>query len=566
MRFAANSYKGTEQSDMDNNFLAELLFGDVKTTPDEIFAKYPPRTLPEKAAVTRFAPSPTGFMHIGGLYAALVSMLTAKQSGGVFYLRLEDTDKKREVEHGADEIITSLAKYGVIFDEGAAADGEAEKGNYGPYRQSLRRGIYQTFAKELVRQGLAYPCFCSAEELDEIRAKQEAEKADIGYYGEYAKCRSLTIEQIEQNIKAGREFVLRLKSDGSAENKIICRDIIRGKIEMPENITDVVLLKSDGIPTYHYAHAVDDFLMGTTHVIRGDEWISSYPIHEQLFKVSGFKMPLYAHIAPIMKLDGGENRKRKLSKRKDPEASVSFYANAGFPAESVLEYLMTIANSGYEDWRMKNPDADMSEYKFKLEKMPVSGALFNMDKLASVSKDVIAKMSEERLAKEITLWASVHDEKLSAFITASPEKFAESISLWKYNGKKVRKDIAKWSDLSAIFPYLYSNDEITEYEFDERISDSDRREFLNAYIAAYNHDCDSSQWFADVKTIAEPLGFCPDIKAYKASPDGFKGSVADACAILRAAITGRKNSPDLYSIIQLLGKEETVKRLSKAAK
>ncbi len=549
---------------MDNNYLAELLFPDIKSTPEDIIAKYPKRELPEKAAVTRFAPSPTGYMHIGGLYATLISQKIAKQSGGLMYLRLEDTDKKREIEKGADEIISSLAHYGIIFDEGAAADGEAEKGIYGPYRQSERKEIYQTFAKDLVRKGLAYPCFCSAEELDAIRKEQEAKKADMGYYGEYAKCRNLTIEEIEANIKAGKEYVLRLRSANTSEDKIACFDIIRGKIEMPANIMDVVLLKSDGIPTYHYAHAIDDHLMGTTHVIRGDEWISSYPIHHELFSVSGFAMPKYAHIAPIMKLDGGENKKRKLSKRKDPEAAVSYYAAQGFPVPSVLEYLMTIANSAYEEWRMKNPDADMNDFNFKLEKMSISGALFDMDKLYSVSRDVISKMSEEELFDNITAWAKDNDETLNAFITNDAEGFKNSIKLWKYNGKKVRKDVAKWSDLTELYPYMYSNKEITEYDFDEKLSKTDRDDFLKAYIEKYNHDTDNQGWFNDVKAIGEPLGFCPDIKAYKANPDGFKGSVADACTVIRVAVTGKRNTPDLFTIMQLLGKEEAMKRLNKA--
>lgn len=550
---------------MDNNYLAELLFGEIKTTPEDIFAKYPRRDLPEKAAVTRFAPSPTGYMHIGGLYATLISRKLAKQSGGVLYLRLEDTDKKREVAHGADEIINSLAKYGIEFDEGAAGDGCEEKGIYGPYRQSMRREIYQTFAKDLVRKGLAYPCFCTAGELDEIRKSQESEKADMGYYGKYAKCRNLTIEQIEENIKAGKEYVLRLKAVGAPDEKITCRDIIRGNIEMPRNIMDVVLLKSDGIPTYHYAHVIDDYLMGTTHVIRGDEWISSFPVHQQLFEVSGLTMPRYAHIAPIMKLDGGDNKKRKISKRKDPEASVSFYAQQGFPVPSVLEYLMTIANSSYEDWRMKNPDADMSEFGFKLEKMPVSGALFDMDKLTSVSRDVIAKMPEEELFDKISAWAKDNDEKLNAYITSYTDAFKQSIKLWKYNGKKVRKDVAKWSDLMQMFPYLYGTESISSYDFDEKISAADTKEFLTSYIAAYNHGADSSAWFDGVKAVGEPLGYCPNIKEYKANPDGYKGSVADACTILRVAVTGRRNSPDLYTIMQLLGRDETLARLKRAA-
>ncbi len=550
---------------MDFNSLAELLFGDIKTTPEDIIAKYPRRNLDENAAVTRFAPSPTGYMHIGGLYATLISQKIAKQSGGLIYLRLEDTDKKREVAHGADEIINSLAGYGIIFDEGAAADGCDEVGNYGPYRQSNRREIYQTFAKELVRKGLAYPCFCTAEELDELRAKQEELKLDDkGYYGEYAKCRDLSFEQIEENIKQGKEYVLRLRAQGQLGEKIFCNDIIRGRIEMPRNIMDVVLLKSDGIPTYHYAHAVDDFLMGTTHVIRGDEWISSFPIHQQLFEVSGFKMPKYAHIAPIMKLDDETKTKRKISKRKDPEASVSYYAKQGFPVKSVLEYLMTIANSAYEEWRMKSPDADMESFNFSLKKMSISGALFDMDKLYSVSREVISKMSEEELFDLISSWAKDNDEKLSAYIENNTEKFKESIKLWKYNGKKARKDVAKWSDLIEMFPYLYSDEEITEYDFDEKLSKEDTKQFIEAYISAYNHDTDNSQWFNDVKAIGEPLGFCPDIKAYKADPDSFKGSVADACTIIRVAITGRRNTPDLYTIMQLIGKEETIARLKRA--
>ena len=550
---------------MDFNSLAELLFGDISTTPEDIIAKYPARNLNENAAVTRFAPSPTGYMHIGGLYATLISQKIAKQSGGLIYLRLEDTDKKREVAHGADEIINSLAGYGIIFDEGAAADGCPEKGNYGPYRQSQRKEIYQTFAKELVRKGLAYPCFCTAEELDELRTKQEELKLDDkGYYGEYAKCRNLTFAEIEENIKQGKEYVLRLRAQGEVGEKIFCNDIIRGRIEMPRNIMDVVLLKSDGIPTYHYAHAVDDFLMGTTHVIRGDEWISSFPIHQQLFEVSGFKMPKYAHIAPIMKLDDETRTKRKISKRKDPEASVSYYAKQGFPVKSVLEYLMTIANSAYEEWRMKSPDADMNDFNFSLKKMSISGALFDMDKLYSVSRDVISKMSEEELFDLISKWAKDNDEKLYSYIENNTDKFKDSIKLWKYNGKKVRKDVAKWSELIEMFPYLYSDDKITEYDFDEKISKEDTKQFIEAYIGAYNHDTDNSQWFNDVKAIGEPLGFCPDIKAYKADPDSYKGSVADACTIIRVAVTGRRNTPDLFTIMQLIGKDETIARLKAA--
>lgn len=548
---------------MDNRLLAELLFGDIMTDRDSIIERYPKRQLGEKAEVTRFSPSPTGYMHIGGLYAALISSKIARQSGGVFYLRIEDTDKKREVEHGTDEIISSLAEFGIKFDEGASADGEQEYGDYGPYRQSARGEIYRAFAKELVARGLAYPCFCTAEELEQTRKAQESQKLLPGYYGEYAKCRGLTYEQIEQKIKDGCEYVIRLRSPGKEDAKIVCRDIIRGNIEMPENITDVVLLKSDGIPTYHYAHVIDDYLMGTTTVIRGDEWISSYPIHHQLFEVSGLKMPRYAHIAPIMKLDGGENRKRKLSKRKDPEASVRYYSEQGFPYESVNEYLMTIASSGFEGWRMKNPDADIAEYKFKLDKMSISGALFDMDKLLSVSRDVISRMSEEKLSRLITEWAAEYDPALSSYISNSADKFNESIKLWKYNGTKVRKDVAKWSDLTAMYDYLYVGAP-KEYDFDTKIPADKRSEFISAYVAEYDPLDDSSQWFDRVKRVGEPLGFCPNIKEYKADPDKYVGSVADACGILRVAVTGKRNSPDLYTIMRLIGCDETIDRLNKA--
>ena len=548
---------------MDNNYLAELLFGDIKTTPEDMFAKYPARTLPDKAAVTRFAPSPTGFMHIGGLYAALISMCMARQSDGVFYLRLEDTDKKREIEHGADEIITSLAQYGVCFDEGAAADGEAEKGSYGPYRQSMRKEIYQTFAKDLVKRGLAYPCFCSAEELDEIRKAQEAEKADMGYYGSYAKCRNLSIEEIEANIKAGKEYVLRLRSDGNAENKITCRDLIRGNIEMPENIMDVVLLKSDGIPTYHFAHVVDDFLMGTTHVIRGDEWISSYPLHEQLFRASGLKMPKYAHIAPIMKLDGGENKKRKLSKRKDPEAAVGFYAEQGFPSVSVLEYLMTIANSNYEEWHAAHADKTIDDFTLSLKKMPVSGALFDMVKLNDVSKEMISKLTAEECYDLIMEWAKEHDENIYTFGTQDKDGFMKTINLWKMSGKKVRKDVGKWSDLRAMFGYLYTpEDELDlQYEIDEKYTP----EMITEVIEEYKKDLflDSEDWFSSMKVMGEKIGYCPNVKEYKQNPDGYKGSITDVCTIVRVAITGKQNSPDLFTIMNVIGKDKTMGRLDK---
>ena len=433
---------------MDWREVAALIFDDVEKEAAEIEAAYPRRNLKEGACVTRFAPSPTGYMHVGGLYAALVSWRMAAQSDGVFYLRIEDTDAKREIEDGIGQIVSALHQYGIEFDEGPF---EPERGVYGPYIQSHRKQIYRAYVKRLMEEGGAYPCFCTEEALAAIRKEQEEKKEDMGYYGEYAACRKLSPEEAYERVKRGDKFVVRLRSNGDKEKKAVCHDLIKGDIELPENINDVVLLKTDGIPTYHAAHAIDDYLMGTTHVIRGDEWISSYPIHEQLFAAFGFPLPAYAHIAPIMKSENGS--KRKLSKRKDPEAAVSYYSEQGYPKESLIEYMLTIANSDYEEWRRDNPEADNSEFEFRLSKMSVSGALFDIVKLNDISKRVIAEKTEEQLFEEIKAWAANYDEKLSAIIEADEEKFKGSIKLWKYNGNKVRRDVGKWSDLSEMYPY-----------------------------------------------------------------------------------------------------------------
>jgi len=545
---------------MDYNRLAELIFPHITDSVEDLFAKYPRRDLPKGACVTRFAPSPTGFMHIGGLYAAMISRRIAKQSQGVFFLRIEDTDKKRELEGGVTEIISALKDFGIVFDEGPT-DEVNESGVYGPYKQSHRKDLYQTVAKDMMRRGLAYPCFCTAEDLDAIRKEQEAGKeANVGYWGSYAKCRDLTFEEIEANLAEGKEFVVRLRSPGSTDRRIVCKDIVRGDIEFPENVIDVVLLKSDGIPTYHFAHVVDDTLMGTTHVIRGDEWLSSYPVHEQLFAAAGFKLPGFIHIAPIMKLDG--DSKRKLSKRKDPEAAVSYYHQEGYCPDSVLEYLMTIANSSYEEWRIAHPQAPTTDYKLKLDKMPAAGALFDMDKLAAVSKDVVAGKAQEECFDEIKSWAQRYCPELSAFIEERPETFMSTIALWKYSGKKVRKDIAKWSDLMAMFGYMYQIPYTpAEYEFDEKFTAELVTEFLNAYMPAYNPELDGSAWFSHVGEVASSLGYCANMKEYKQDPTAWKGSIADACGIIRVAVTGKKNSPDLHTILSILGKEEVLRRM-----
>lgn len=541
---------------MDYNKLAELIFPDIKETIKELEERFPKRDLQEGAYVTRFAPSPTGYMHIGGLYAAMISSKLARQTNGVFYLRIEDTDKKRELEGGVEEIIQSLAGYGVVFDEGPFSGGET---CYGPYKQSERKEIYQICAKELMQAGHAYPCFCTPEELERIRQEQEKKKDDIGYYGSYASCRSLTYDQIMEKIKAGMPYVIRLRATGEAAGHITYSDPIRGKIEMPENQMDLVLLKSDGMPTYHFAHVVDDHFMRTNLVVRGDEWMASYPVHKQMFDLCGFEAPKYLHISPIMKMDG--SAKRKLSKRKDPEAAVSYYLEQGFPVESVKEYLLTIANSNYEEWHRKHPDQTGEEFALSMSKMPVSGALFDMVKLVNVSREMIAGFSIAYCEEQILKWAKIYEPDLYQFADKHKEQFRETISLWKMSGKKVRKDIAKWSELMQMFNYLYMPQEKFEqtvvYEIDEKYT----KEQLKEAIDAYKKDLflDSDRWFAQMKALGGPIGYCPDMKEYKKHPQDYKGSISDLCTIVRVAVTGHKNSPDLYTIMKVLG-EETVQR------
>lgn len=543
---------------MDYNKLAELIFPEITNTIEELEERFPKRKLTKGAFVTRFAPSPTGYMHIGGLYAALISSKLARQTGGIFYLRIEDTDKKRELEGGIDEIIQSLGKYGIFFDEGPFMDGEK---NYGPYKQSERKNIYQTCVKELMRAGHAYPCFCTPEELDAVRREQEKNKDDIGYYGTYATCRNLTYEQIEEKINKNQPFVIRLKSPGVINKHITYSDPIRGNIEMPENHMDLILLKSDGIPTYHFAHVVDDHFMRTNLVVRGDEWMASYPIHKQMFDLCGFCAPDYLHISPIMKMEG--NAKRKLSKRKDPEAAVEFYLEQGFPVESVKEYLLTIANSNYEEWHIANPDQTEEDFELSMSRMPVSGALFDMDKLISVSKDIIAGFSVEICEQKILAWAEKYEQDLFEFACTHKEQFLDSIGLWKMSGKKVRKDVAKWSDLMQMFDYLYQPQEKFEqkvaYEVDEKYAKEQMKEVIEAYKK--NLFLDSEQWFEQMKKLGEQIKYCSNIKEYKKHPQDFKGSISDLCTIVRVAVTGHKNSPDLYTIMNILGEQNVQRRL-----
>lgn len=545
----------------DNERLAGLLFPDITKTIADYEEEYPQRKLSEGAKVTRFAPSPTGYMHIGNMFSCLIDRLAASTPDSVFYLRIEDTDKKREVPDAIDKIIEGLSAFGIASTEGITGK-ESEKGAYGPYKQSLRKDIYQSFAKELVLKGFAYPCFCTEEELSALREEQEKEGANPGYYGKYASCRNLTIDQQEEKIKAGIPYTVRLRSDGDESRKIIVEDQIKGKIEMPENIQDLVLLKTDGIPTYHFAHAVDDHLMRTTHVVRGDEWISSLPLHIQLFKLLGYKPPKFAHISPIMKLDDGN--KRKLSKRKDPEASVSFYVEKGFPKDGVIEYLMTLANSNFEDWRKANPTADKYSFPFSFKKMSSSGALFDILKLNDICKNVISLMTAEEVYENTVAWAKDYDEELYELFTKDPD-FAKAILNIDRDVPKPRKDIISWSDVKGYVSYFYNSLFVNDAALPENINKDDAIAVLDTYLKVFDVNDDKDTWFAKIKDICEPLGFTPNVKEYKKNPDAFKGHVGDVSTVIRIAVTGRTNTPDLHAILKALGKDEVTVRLSKYA-
>ena len=548
---------------LDNKKLAELLFPHIGKTPDYYEELYPERGLAEGARVTRFAPSPTGYLHIGGLFSALVDVLTAQTTNGVSFLRIEDTDKKREIDDGVSAIVNGFDYFGVEFTEGVTGFG-TEKGAYGPYTQSLRAEIYQTVAKSLVEKGLAYPCFCTADELAELRKEQESGDALIwGYFGKWAKCRDLTLEQIEKNLADGKPWVLRLRSGGTGEKKIMFDDVIRGKIEMPENIIDEVLLKSDGIPTYHFAHACDDHFMRTTHVIRGEEWISSVPKHIELFKACGYKVPKYAHTPQVLKIDEETGDKRKLSKRKDPEAAVSYFVEGGFPKESVLEYLLTLINSNFEDWRRANPKEDISKFPFNLKKMSASGCLFDLVKLNDVSKNVISVMSAQQVYENVAEWAKEYDPEFFALFTADAEFSTAAVNIDRENPKP-RKDIARWSEVRDYFSYLYNEIYTADYTLPENVANADACAIVEKYMNEFSLADDKDQWFARIKDMCEPLGFTPNVKEFKKNPDAFKGHVGDVSTVIRIALTSRKNTPDLYSIMNLLGEDEIKARLGAA--
>lgn len=545
---------------MDYNKLAELLLPNSTMTRDEVFAKFPKRNLKEGAQVTRMAPSPTGFIHLGNLYSALADERIAHLSNGVFYLRIEDTDLKRKVDGAVDIIINVMKYFGIEFDEGAGQEDKSDNA-YGPYYQRQRVEFYHVFAKELIRQGLAYPCFCTEEDNTLLRQAQQEENATPGYYGKWAKCRNLSLEEIEENLKAGKPWVLRLKSPGDENKEITIEDKIMGKISFPENIHDIVILKSDGVPTYHFAHVIDDNLMGTTLVIRGNEWLSSVPTHFQLNQVLGFKQLKYAHTAHLMKMEN--NSKRKLSKRKDPELSLDFYRQDDYHPYTVKVYLLTLLNSNFEEWHDKNPDKDINEFPFSVKKMSQSGALFDLQKFHDICKKEFAKMSLEEVYTFLETWVREYDSEHYDLYFGDREYMEKVLTLCMgLNQKRRRKDFAYAKQIISSLSYFFKETFVPNNEY---AYDGDTvKAILTKYLETYDENDDNSAWFNKVKALSEELGFTTDMKAYKKEPEKYIGSVAQVSEIIRIAITGLSNTPDLCTICQIIGKEDMQERIEKA--
>ncbi len=544
----------------DNNDLAELLFPDVTMTIDDLEAKYPSRNLPEGAQVTRFAPSPTGFLHTGSLFTSLISYTLAKQSGGVYFFRLEDTDTKRTIEGSGDLLIDQLAQFGIVADEGYTPNGD--KGAYGPYQQSKRRDIYRTVIKQMIKDGSAYPDFCTPEDLDAIRKAQEANKVLPGYYGKYARDRNLSVDERIAKIKAGTPWVIRFRSLGDHDRKIKFNDAIRGEIELQDNDTDVVILKSDGLPTYHFAHVVDDHFMRTTVITRGEEWIPSTPIHLGMFKSLGWHAPRYAHIPSIMKLDHGN--KRKLSKRKDPEAAVSYFLEQGYEPESLLVYLMSIANSNFEEWTSANKTYDFSKFAFRLKKMSLDGALFDQDKLNYFGKEMIAKTPLDKLFADVKAYAEKYDSTFFSHIEGDEGYFKKILNIEKER-KNPRKDYAKFSDIYPLTKFFYADEYAKILANPLPFNPDYSKDLLIAVLS----DCadkmlfgtDESTWWNGMKEIVSAHGFAVSNKDYLAHPELYKGNVSDGSGILRVAITGAKDSPNLHEILEILGEDEVRRRI-----
>lgn len=542
-----------------NEQLAELLFGGIDKTPEYYEEKYPKRSLPEGAPVTRIGPSPTGFVHLGNLYNAIIGERLAHQNGGTFFLRIEDTDAKREVEGAVELVISAMDFFGIHFDEGASVDGD--NGAYGPYRQRLRKEVYQCYAKELVKKGLAYPCFCSEDDLSKMREEQIADKLNFGYYGKWAKCRDLSIDDIKKRIENGDKYVLRFKSNGDENNHVEVYDGIRGMLNVSENYQDFVLLKSDGIPTYHFAHVIDDHLMRTTHVVRGEEWLSTLPIHVQLFDALGFDRPIYCHTAVLMKMDG--DTKRKLSKRKDPELGLEYYRSEGYAPRAVWEYLMTVLNSHFEEWRLENPDAPIDDFKFSLDKMSNSGALFDIMKFEDVSREVLLRTPANKIYDEFSDWLKEYDPEFYKLFTRD-KNYSEKIIDVGRNGNRPRKDLTSWKQARDFFSFYFPETFKVEDEFPERVSKEDRYKILKQYLTSFNIKDDNSEWFQKIRDITESMGYAVKPKDFKKNPDMYKGSVSDVSGVIRVAITGRTNSPDLWEICQIIGEDEMTRRINLA--
>lgn len=556
---------------MDYKYLAELLFPDVTMTPEDIEAKYPPRNLPDGAKVTRFAPSPTGFIHLGGLFPSTVGERLAHQSGGVFFLRIEDTDSKREIDGAANALIRTLARFGINFDEGATIGDSGEivdRGDYGPYRQSERKEIYHVYAKRLVEEGKAYPVFTSGEELEalrevdkkaEVKSREWTPELEAEQKEEMRRQREFTIDEVKEHLSNGDKFVLRMLADGDPEKKIKFTDLIKGNLEIPENDKDEVLLKSDGIPTYHFAHAVDDHLMGTTHVVRGEEWLPSLSRHIMLFRYLGFKLPKYMHIAQIMHLDENGNKK-KLSKR-DMGANVEDYRRMGYTNECVAEYVMTLLNSNFEEWHAQNADKPISDFPFSIKKMSTSGCLLDFEKLNDVSKNVLSKMTTDGIYSKVVEWAEEFDADFAAHLTADPD-YSKKIFAIGRGGKKPRKDFATLADVKPFISFFFDDYfEVTD-AYPDKFDTADIRAALAGFLDTYDYADDMNTWFEKIQKVGETIGYTPDMKAYKADPSAFKGNVGDISMFIRVAVTGRMNSPDLYTVMQIIGDDRTRARIN----
>jgi glutamyl-tRNA synthetase len=543
--------------------LSNLMFPEVNGTVEELEIKYPKRDV--EGVVTRFAPSPTGFLHTGALFTSLVGKRIAEQTNGIFYLRIEDTDKKREVEGSVTLLTSEMKKFGIVPDEGVISDTE-EVGNYGPYTQSKRGHIYDICAKYLVSKGLAYPCFCTSEMLNITREMQEKNKQMSGYYGIYARCRNISVEEMIERVKSGEKYIVRMKSSGNHLKKVSFNDLIRGKIEIAENDQDVVVIKSDGLPTYHFAHVVDDHFMRTSHVFRGEEWIPSAPIHLELFEKMGFELPKFAHFPSIMIQDGIS--KRKLSKRKDKQAAVSFFLSGGYPIESVIEYLLSVINSDFEPWRMKNSDKNMFDFDIRLEKMNSAGALFDMLKLNDISKEYISKLTSKELLDNILIWSKEYNKEIYDLLNIDLEYSLKMLGIERDNVKKIRKDLVKYEDVLESFVYFFDEkfkEDIQNgynFEYTDKITKEVVKQVLNKYLEVYNHNDDKQLWFDKVKITANALEFCSDMKEYKLDPDKYIGNISDVAGIIRVGITNRKNTPDIYAIMQVLGESQVISRIN----